>query len=131
MAADIIESTGKRKTSVAKIRVNLKGDGKFFVNGKTLEEYFGNHHWQKAAALRPLAVANLGNVAVEVRAFGGGVTGQAEAIRQGLARAVAQVEPRLKKLMRDQGLLTRDARIVERKKPGRPKARKRFQFSKR
>ncbi|MBI4064181.1 MAG: 30S ribosomal protein S9 [Elusimicrobia bacterium] len=128
---DSILTTGKRKASVAKVWLTAKGEGRFIVNGKTLENYFGNHPWQKAASLKPLTTAKLDKADVRVQVYGGGVMGQGDAIRHGVARAIAQIDPKLKKLMRAQGFLTRDSRIVERKKPGRPKARKRFQFSKR
>ena len=126
-----ILATGKRKTAIAKVWLNPSGEGKFIINGKTLEQYFGNHPWQKSSSLRPLALAKLDKADVLVQVQGGGVAGQADAIRHGVSRAIAKMDTKLKKLLRDQGLLTRDSRIVERKKPGQPKARKRFQFSKR
>ncbi|MBI4368688.1 MAG: 30S ribosomal protein S9 [Elusimicrobia bacterium] len=128
---DFILTTGKRKTAIARTFLSPQGQGKFVVNGKPMEQYFGNHPWQKAAVLKPLAVSKLVKADVRIEVRGGGVTGQADAIKHGLARAIAQIDGKLKKLMRDQGFLTRDSRIVERKKPGRPKARRRFQFSKR
>ncbi|MEK7287722.1 MAG: 30S ribosomal protein S9 [Elusimicrobiota bacterium] len=129
--SESVLATGKRKTAIAKVWLTLQGEGRFNVNGKTLENYFGAHHWQKASALKPLIVAKLEKADIEARVLGGGITGQADAIRLGIARAVAIANPKLRKLMRDEGFLTRDSRIVERKKPGRPKARRRFQFSKR
>ncbi|MBI4669946.1 MAG: 30S ribosomal protein S9 [Elusimicrobia bacterium] len=126
-----ILTVGKRKTAIAKVWLLPNGEGKYIINGKTPDQYFGSHHWQKAAIIRPLAVAKLDKADVTVKVVGGGVTGQAEAIRHGLARALVKADAKFKKPMRDQGFLTRDSRIVERKKPGRPKARRRFQFSKR
>lgn len=126
-----ILATGKRKTSIAKVWLALQGEGRFTVNGKTLEDYFGAHHWQKASAMKPLVTAKLEKADVKAQVTGGGLSGQADAIRLGIARAAVEANPKLRKLMRDNGLLTRDSRIVERKKPGRPKARRRFQFSKR
>ncbi|MBI2070709.1 MAG: 30S ribosomal protein S9 [Elusimicrobia bacterium] len=128
---DTLLTVGKRKTSIAKVWLTPKGEGQFMINGKTMEGYFQNHPWQKASAVKPLVVAKMDKADVQARVVGGGVTGQADAIRLGIARAIAKIDPKLRKLMRDQGLLTRDSRIVERKKPGQPKARKRFQFSKR
>ncbi|MEK6542996.1 MAG: 30S ribosomal protein S9 [Elusimicrobiota bacterium] len=123
--------TGKRKCAIAKVWVTVEGEGRFLVNGKTLDGYFGNHTWQKVAAVTPLTVAKIDKADITAQVMGGGFSGQADAIKLGIARALATVDVKYKKLMRDNGLLTRDARIVERKKPGRPKARKRFQFSKR
>ena len=125
------QATGKRKSAIAQVRLILEGENKFIVNGKTLEDYFGNHPFQKSQAAKPLVSAKLANAQVEVVVTGGGLTGQADAILNGLAKAIGQTDPKLRKLMRHDGFLTRDSRIVERKKPGRPKARKRFQFSKR
>lgn len=130
MANETILTTGKRKTAIAKVWLKTTDGNQFVVNGKTLDEFFGNHHLQKARAKEPLAAAKM-TAPVAARVRGGGLTGQADAIRHALARAIAQIDPKLRKLMRDRGFLTRDSRIVERKKPGRPKARKRFQFSKR
>lgn len=130
MANETILTTGKRKTAIAKVWLKTTDGNQFVVNSKPLDEFFGNHPLQKARAREPLAAAKL-TASVTARVRGGGLTGQADAIRHGLARAIAQIDPKLRKLMRDQGFLTRDSRIVERKKPGRPKARKRFQFSKR
>lgn len=128
---NVIVAVGKRKASIAKVRFTPKGENRFEINGKTIEAYFGAHEWQKFSIQRPLTAAKIDKADIWVQVQGGGLTGQADAICLGIARAIAQTDPKLRKLMRDQGLLTRDARVVERKKPGRPKARKRFQFSKR
>jgi len=122
--------TGRRKTSVARVRVR-EGDGVFEVNGRTVEEYFPDLQWQREVRL-PLETADLiGKVDVFVNVRGGGLTGQAGAILMGLARALVAMRPDLHDAMRSAGYLTRDARMVERKKYGRRKARRSFQFSKR
>ena len=122
--------TGKRKTSVA--RVILKpGDGTWWINGRTLEDYFPRtvHRFQVAA---PLKVAEAeGTYDVRVRVHGGGPTGQAGAVRHGVARALVEADPELRVPLKREGFLARDARMVERKKAGLKKARKRPQFSKR
>lgn len=121
---------GRRKTSVARVYLR-PGSGKWEVNGRPLGEYFPRPSLQQHVQ-EPLAVADLqGRFDVKVTVAGGGITGQAGAIRLGLARALVAMDPDLRGAMRERGLLTRDSREVERKKPGRPGARKRFQFSKR
>ncbi|MBI4410590.1 MAG: 30S ribosomal protein S9 [Gemmatimonadetes bacterium] len=121
---------GRRKASVA--RVWLKpGAGNWEVNGKAIGEYLPRLTLQQHAS-EPLAAANLqGRFDVRVSVEGGGSTGQAGAMRLALARALLAYDPELRRALREKGLLTRDPRVVERKKPGRPGARKRFQFSKR
>jgi small subunit ribosomal protein S9 len=125
-----IHAVGRRKTSTA--RVTLRpGRGEWSINGRPLAEYFPRraHQLRIEEALR---VANAeGQFDVRVRVRGGGLTGQSDAIRMGLARALVAYDDEHRPAMRTNGLLTRDARKVERKKPGQPKARKRFQFSKR
>ncbi|MDE2291305.1 MAG: 30S ribosomal protein S9 [Elusimicrobia bacterium] len=129
---NILFATGRRKTSVAQVRLVPGGAGKVVVNAKTAEQFFGGHGRHKDSALMPLAkVEAAKGFDVTVKVTGGGITGQAEAIRHGLARALSKLDGDIKKSMRKEGFLTRDARMVERKKPGRPKARKRFQYSKR
>lgn len=130
--ANTLWATGRRKTSIAQVRLLPNGAGKVTVNAKPLEEFFRGYHRQINSILLPLAKAEGGKgYDVTVKVVGGGVTGQAEAIRHGIARALAKLSEPIKKAMRKEGFLTRDARMVERKKPGRPKARKRFQYSKR
>jgi small subunit ribosomal protein S9 len=122
--------TGKRKTSVARV-ILRPGDGKTWINGRTLEEYFprGTH---RVLALSPLDTAGaLGTYDLRVRVHGGGVSGQAGAVRHGIARALVDADPELRVPLKRQGFLTRDARKVERKKAGLHKARKAPQFSKR
>jgi small subunit ribosomal protein S9 len=120
--------TGKRKTSIARV-ILRPGDGATWVNGRTIEEYFPR------AALRTMATAPLRVAGVEGRwpwcLQGGGPTGQAGALRHGIARALVEADPELRTPLKREGFLTRDARIVERKKAGLHKARKAPQFSKR
>jgi small subunit ribosomal protein S9 len=126
-----IWATGRRKNSTARVRL-VAGTGKFSINTRSLEEYFGGHSRSKWQVMRPFEVAKVGTqYDVWVDVSGGGVGGQAGAIAHGVARAFAQLENSLRMTMRKEGLLTRDSRMVERKKSGRPKARKRFQYSKR
>jgi small subunit ribosomal protein S9 len=129
-ASDRVHGLGRRKTAVA--RVHLRpGKGLWSVNGRTLEDYFPRGILRQALT-RPLVVTeNEGRFDVHVRVAGGGLHGQADAVRLGLARALLKIDESYRPRLRAESLLTRDAREVERKKPGRPKARKRFQFSKR
>jgi small subunit ribosomal protein S9 len=130
--ADIAQyqGTGKRKTSVARV-ILRPGDGKTWINGRTLEEYFPRATHRKLA-LAPLAVAAAeGTYDLRVRVHGGGPSGQAGAVRHGIARALVEADPELRVPLKRQGFLTRDARQVERKKAGLHKARKAPQFSKR
>jgi small subunit ribosomal protein S9 len=122
--------TGKRKTSVARV-ILRPGDGKSWINGRTLEEYFPRSAHRKMV-LAPLEVAGAeGTYDLRVRVHGGGVSGQAGAVRHGIARALVEADPEVRVPLKRQGFLTRDARIVERKKAGLHKARKAPQFSKR
>jgi small subunit ribosomal protein S9 len=122
--------TGKRKTSVARV-ILRPGDGATWINGRSLEEYFGREVL-RTLALTPLRVAGVeGRFDVRARIHGGGPSGQAGALRHGIARALVEADPELRGVLKREGLLSRDARIVERKKAGLRKARKRPQFSKR
>jgi small subunit ribosomal protein S9 len=121
---------GRRKTSVARVWLR-PGTGKFTVNGRALNEYFPRLSSQQHVQEPLVAAQQQGRFDVLCNVDGGGLTGQAGAVRLGIARALLQVDPELRAAMRERGLLTRDPREVERKKPGRPGARKRFQFSKR
>ncbi len=124
-------ATGRRKNATARVRL-LPGTGKLVINAKSLEEYFGGHARAKWGIMRPFEVAKVGkqyDLWIDVQ--GGGVTGQAGAITHGVARIFSKLDNSTRIAMRKEGLLTRDPRMVERKKPGRPKARKRFQYSKR
>jgi small subunit ribosomal protein S9 len=121
---------GRRKTSVA--RVWLKpGSGEWKVNGRPVADYFPRHSLQQHAQEPVIATELQSQFDVQVNVSGGGQTGQAGAVRLGLARALVTYDEELRGKLRERGLLTRDPREVERKKPGRPGARKRFQFSKR
>jgi small subunit ribosomal protein S9 len=122
--------TGKRKTSVARV-ILRPGDGKTWVNGKTLEEYFPRAT-HRGVITAPLRIAGAdGTYDLRVRVHGGGPSGQAGAIRHGIARALVEADPELRVPLKREGFLTRDARVVERKKAGLHKARKAPQFSKR
>ena len=123
-------AVGRRKTSVA--RVYLKpGSGKWEINGRTLGDYFPRPSLVSLIQQPFTATDTLGAFDVKANVTGGGQTGQAGALCLGISRALVVVDEQHRKKLRENGLLTRDARAVERKKPGRPGARKRFQFSKR
>jgi small subunit ribosomal protein S9 len=123
-------ATGKRKRSIARVIIT-PGDGKFEINRRTLQEYFPRPLHQ-STALQPLSVSGYeGTVDVRVNVQGGGIGGQAGAIRHGIARALTEIDPELRKELKKRGFLTRDARVKERRKAGLKKARKRPQFSKR
>jgi small subunit ribosomal protein S9 len=124
------QGTGKRKTSVARV-ILRPGDGSWWVNGRSLEEYFPRATL-RGVATAPLRIAGVeGRFDVRARLHGGGVTGQAGALRHGIARALVDADPNLRSVLKREGFLTRDARIVERKKAGLHKARKAPQYSKR
>ncbi len=130
MAESNIQSVGRRKAAVARVALR-PGKGEWSINSRALVEYFPRAAHQKRIE-QPLLTARMeGQFDIRVRVRGGGATGQADAVRMGLARALVKHDQALRPLLRAEGFLTRDARKVERKKPGRPKARKRFQFSKR
>ena len=125
-----ISAVGRRKTASARIRIT-RGTGAISVNGKPIEEYLYTEALVKSATA-PLRTSGLeGQLDVAVNVIGGGPNGQAGAISHGLARAIQKMDPTLRAPLKKEGLLTRDGRMRERKKPGRPGARKRFQFSKR
>jgi small subunit ribosomal protein S9 len=125
-----IQATGKRKSSVARV-VLRAGDGSVEVNGRTIEDYFPRPYHQTVAR-QPLVTAGYeSNVDVKVRVHGGGVSGQAGAVRHGIARALTELDPELRGDLKKRGFLTRDARAKERRKAGLKKARKKPQFSKR
>jgi small subunit ribosomal protein S9 len=122
--------TGKRKTSVARVILS-PGDGSTWVNGRTVEDYFAREAL-RTTALAPFQVAGVeGRFDLRARIHGGGSSGQAGALRHGIARALVEADPELRSVLKREGFLTRDARIVERKKAGLHKARKAPQFSKR
>ncbi len=125
-----IQKVGRRKTATARVLLR-PGTGNWSVNGRTLQEYFPRPTLQARADEALRVTETEGQYDVTVRVNGGGLTGQADAVRLGLARALVEVTEDHRAPLGQGGLLTRDSRKVERKKPGRPKARKRFQFSKR
>lgn len=131
MAGDVVYwGTGRRKTSTARVRL-MPGDGKIEINDQSLEEYFGRQSLQEIVK-QPMEIVNvMGEFDVYVNAESGGVSGQAEAIRHGIARALLDVNEDYRDLLKKAGFLTRDPRMKERKKYGRKKARKSPQFSKR
>jgi small subunit ribosomal protein S9 len=126
----VIHTIGRRKEAVARVYVKA-GSGKWDVNGRTLGDYFPRPSLVTAIQQPFAATDNVGKYDVRAILEGGGTTGQAGALRLAVSRALVQMDESHRRKLRDLGLLTRDARAVERKKPGRPKARKRFQFSKR
>ena len=122
--------TGKRKTSVARV-ILRPGDGNTWFNGRTIEDYFPRAA-HRTSALAPLQIAGVaGTFDIRVRVHGGGPSGQAGAVRHGISTALTRYEPALRTTVKREGFLTRDPRVVERKKYGRAKARRSFQFSKR
>jgi small subunit ribosomal protein S9 len=122
--------TGRRKESIARVFLRA-GSGKFTVNGREVENYFPNHAWKHEAS-EPLKFTSISEqVDVVATANGGGIGGQAGAVRMGLARAISRYNPELRPALRKNGFLTRDSRMKERKKYGQKGARKRFQFTKR
>jgi len=122
--------TGRRKSSVARVRVR-PGDGQIEINSKPLDVFFPNEQ-QRQAVLAPLkATEKTGDVNVVIRVHGGGITGQADACKLGIARALKVMNDELEETLRDGGMLTRDSRMKERKKPGLRGARRGTQFSKR
>jgi small subunit ribosomal protein S9 len=123
-------SVGRRKESVARVRL-APGTGNITINGRTMDEYFGRET-SKMILVEPLKLVDqMGKLDVDVNAKGGGLSGQAGAIRHGSSRALCDLNPDFRPVLKKAGFMTRDARAVERKKYGRPGARKRFQFSKR
>ena len=127
---EVINTIGRRKASVARVYLS-KGKGKITINKKDLVDYFPSDRLQYIINQPLNTIEVLGDYDVKVNVYGGGVTGQAEAIRLGISRALVKIDEENKPALKAEGFMTRDSRVVERKKPGRPKARKRFQFSKR
>lgn len=126
-----IVKTGRRKCSIAVAKM-VSGKGRIFVNGKTLKGYFGNRPSLEMLIYKPLVLTdNQDKVDIRVKAVGGGVSAQADAIKHAISRALLAMNEEYKPVLKQEGLLTRDSRIKERKKYGRKRARKRFQFSKR
>jgi small subunit ribosomal protein S9 len=127
----IFYGTGRRKSSVARVQIITPGENKFFINSKPWEEYFKHPLWQNKIKEVINLIPEFTKYNIYVRVTGGGVTGQSEAVRHGLARAFAQALPQIKEDLAKAGYLKRDPRTVERKKAGQPKARKKFQWTKR
>jgi len=126
----IYTATGRRKTATARIRIT-EGTGKLVANGREFDDYFSHENFSKSA-LRPLLTVELRDkIDVTANVSGGGVSGQAGAVAHGIARALQKLNPELRIALKQAGHLKRDPREKERKKPGQPGARKRFQFSKR
>lgn len=126
----IYNGLGRRKSAVARVYLR-EGKGNIVINGRDMKDYFQSELLQYVV-MQPLNVLNVGgNFDIKVTLDGGGVKGQAEAVRLGISRALVEYNPDNKPTLKANGFMTRDSRNVERKKPGRPKARKRFQFSKR
>jgi small subunit ribosomal protein S9 len=123
-------TSGRRKTAVARIYL-VQGNGNITVNGKDYKEYFPTLPLQYIVTQSTEVAGVAGNFDVQVNVAGGGVKGQAEAVRLAIAKALVELNPEVKPALRAKGLMTRDDRMVERKKPGRRKARRKFQFSKR
>ncbi|MCC7196263.1 MAG: 30S ribosomal protein S9 [Gemmatimonadaceae bacterium] len=128
--SDVVHTIGRRKEAVCRVYIR-PGSGKWDINGRTLGDYFPRPALVTAIQQPFAATDTLGRFDVEANLAGGGSTGQAGALRLAVARALVKLDEAHRRRLRELGLLTRDARAVERKKPGRPKARKRFQFSKR
>lgn len=126
----VIHKIGRRKTAVARIYLS-EGSGNITVNKRELKDYFPTATLQYKVKQALSLTGNEDNFDVKVNVYGGGVTGQAEAVRMAIARAVCEVDAENRTIVKPEGLLTRDPRMVERKKFGQKKARKRFQFSKR
>ena len=127
---DMINATGRRKSAVARVFLT-EGTGKITINKRDLTEYFPSPILQYVVK-QPLQLLEAeGKYDIKANLDGGGFTGQSQALRLAIARALVKVNAEDKKSLKDEGFLTRDSRVVERKKPGQPKARRRFQFSKR
>lgn len=127
---EVINALGRRKTSIARVYLT-PGTGKFEVNGRESKTYFPTIVLQHSINQAFEVTSTLGQFDVVCNVAGGGITGQADAIKLGVARALVAHNPELKPALKAEGLMTRDPRMVERKKPGQKKARKRFQFVKR
>ncbi len=129
-AAETINAIGRRKASVARVYLS-NGTGKITVNGRVLEEYFPQQHIRNSVTGPLQTVDQAQTYDIQVNVQGGGFKGQAEAVRMAIARALVRINADFKPALKEEKMLTRDARVVERKKYGKPKARKSFQFSKR
>ena len=127
---EVINTIGRRKAAIARVYMS-EGKGQIIVNNRDFKDYFPDKQLHYVVE-QPLNLLELrDNYDIKVNLNGGGMTGQAEALRLGISRALIKINPDYKPALRAEGFVTRDPRVVERKKPGQPKARKRFQFSKR
>ncbi|RLD56111.1 MAG: 30S ribosomal protein S9 [Bacteroidetes bacterium] len=127
---EVINTIGRRKAAIARVYVS-EGKGQIIVNGRDFKDYFPDKQLHYVVE-QPLHLLELrDNYDIKVNLDGGGMSGQAEALRLGITRALIKINPDYKPALRAEGFVTRDPRVVERKKPGQPKARKKFQFSKR
>ena len=126
-----IYATGKRKAAIAKVWIT-PGNGEMVINGKTLDQWLGGHETLKMKVRLPLELTKqLESMNVKATTLGGGYSAQADALKHGITKALVAYEPSLRAILKPEGLLTRDSRVVERKKPGKKKARRSPQFSKR
>lgn len=129
--SQVVNAVGRRKCAVARVYLTPGGKGQITINDRPIENYFPLEIFQYVVK-QPLLVTNLTEgVDININLVGGGIKGQAEAARLGISRCLCEMDPELRGELKKNGFLTRDARIVERKKPGQPGARRRFQFSKR
>ena len=127
---EVVNALGRRKTAVARVYLQ-DGDGKITINNRDYKEYFPTAILHFVVE-QPLQLTdNMGKYNIKVNLKGGGYAGQAEALRLGISRALVKIDPEYRPTLKEKGLMKRDPRMVERKKPGQPKARKKFQFSKR
>ena len=126
-----IYATGKRKAAIAKVWLT-PGNGEMLINGKTLDQWLGGHETLKMKVRLPLeATKQLESMNVRATTLGGGYAARADALKHGITKALVEFEPSFRAILKPMGLLTRDSRVVERKKPGKKKARRSPQFSKR
>jgi len=130
MLSDIIQATGRRKRATARVKLSI-GQGVITINKKPIDEYFPRPQLRQIVRQPLEATQTTSRFDINVKAEGGGVTGQAGAVRHGIARALLEIDETFKAILRKEGFLTRDPREKESKKYGRKRARKRFQFSKR
>ncbi len=127
---DVVNTLGRRKTAIARIYLK-EGDGKILINKRDYKEFFPTAILHYVVEQPLQLTESMGKYDIKVNLSGGGITGQAEALRLAISRALIKIDPEYRPVLKENGLLKRDPRMVERKKPGQPKARKKFQFSKR
>ena len=130
MSAEVVNAIGRRKAAIARVYVK-SGKGEITINDKALETYFPLDIFRFVVKQPLLVTENEGNFDIKINLNGGGIKGQAEAARLGIARALCDIDAELRPVLKKSGFLTRDSRVIERKKPGQPGARRKFQFSKR